>query len=280
MKDTGTCSISVLVLTGFGINCEEEMAQAFEMAGAKPCIAHLNELFNGQLILQDFDILALPGGFSFGDDLGSGKVMANKIKFKSLANGKTLLAEIQEFLAQGKLIVGICNGFQMLVRMGLLPNVQGRFEQEVSLYRNDSGKFEDRWVYTQVTHLETETRILPLPVRHGEGKLIALNEEITQAIENKGLMFMRYCDEAGNLAQGNYPTNPNGSLLDCAGLCDPSGQVWGMMPHPEAYLSMYNRPDWAYLKRQGLLSEEEGQGLAFFKMWVAKVQSLKQKTQA
>ena len=267
-------SVRVLVLTGFGINCEEETAQAFEQAGAQSHIAHLNQVFNQNVKLQDFDLLALPGGFSFGDDLGSGKVMANKIKYKRLAQGQTLLDEIQAFLKQGKYIIGICNGFQMLTRLGLLPNIQGRFEQEVSLAANDSGQFQDRWVRCQTNPLSPKpasgfTPEIDLPIRHGEGKLIPKNAEIAEALIQQNLIFLRYIQ-----GPDQKPHNPNGSFADCAGLCDPQGQVFGLMPHPEAYLQLENRPDWAWWQQQSPELSRPSLGLSFFEHLV---QTLKQK---
>ena len=261
--------IKALVLTGFGINCEEEMAAAYRLAGAEAQIAHFNEVLYQQVSIHDFDILNFPGGFSFGDDLSSGKVMANKIRFKKLPNGKTLLEEIKQFIADGKYIMGVCNGFQMLVRLGLLPNVGLSFEQEATLSYNDSARFEDRWCYCKVdanspTPFLKGLDVLPLPIRHGEGKLIVGTEETKNALLDKHLNCLTYAHADGSTAT-EYPANPNGSDLACAGLCDTTGQVFGLMPHPEAFLSMYNHPNWGQLKRQGELNTEEGYGLQMFK---------------
>lgn len=261
-------SVKALIITGFGINCEEEMAAAYKMAGASPTIVHLNALLTGRVSIHDYEVLNFPGGFSFGDDLASGKVVSNKIKYKKLPSGKVLMDEIKGFLAAGKYILGVCNGFQMLVRMGLLPNTNRQVEAEATLAQNNSGHFEDRWVYCKVNN-KTNTPFLKgiqqmaLPVRHGEGKLLLLDKKIEAAVADKGLNCLTYCDAAGRPVSA-YPANPNGSTLNCAGLSDPSGQVFGLMPHPEAYLSIYNHPNWGQIKRQHPQHDEKGEGLQIF----------------
>ncbi|MBW6458625.1 MAG: phosphoribosylformylglycinamidine synthase subunit PurQ [FCB group bacterium] len=271
--------IHALVVTGFGINCEEEMAAAYRLAGAKASILHLNELLQERDSIHRYDILNFPGGFSFGDDIGSAKILANKIKFKKLPSGKIFIDEITKFLSDGKYIIGVCNGFQALVKMGLLPNTGGAFEQEVTLTHNDSGKFEDRWVHCLIAPdnptpflSDPEQKSIDLPVRHGEGKLIIRDEKIKKAILEKKLNVLTYADRKG-CPTAEYPANPNGSQLNCAGLCDPSGQVFGLMPHPEAYLSLYNHPDWAKKKRLDPDISEEGEGLAVFKNIIRKIES-------
>ncbi len=257
-----------LIITGFGINCEEEMASAYQLAGADAEIHHLNDIFGGRINIQDYFILNFPGGFAFGDDLGSGKVLSNKMKFKKMSNGNSFFAEIRKFLRDGKFILGICNGFQFLVKMGLLPNISGKWQQEVTLTRNDSGKFEDRWIHCKVnsqnrTPFLDGIDVLPLPVRHGEGKFIVKNEKIKNEILKKKLNCLSYCDAKGNIV-AEYPLNPNGAELNCAGLTDKTGQIFGLMPHPEAFLSLYNHPDWARLKRVFPQISEKGAGLKIF----------------
>lgn len=261
--------VKALVVTGFGINCEEEMAAAYTLAGAEAVICHLNDVFAGKISIQDFDVLNFPGGFAFGDDLGSGKVLSNKMKFKKIADGRQFMDEIKKFLADGKFILGVCNGFQFLVKMGLLPDVAGIWQQEVTLTRNNSAKFEDRWVWCKVnpqskTPFLKGIDILPVPVRHGEGKLIIKDEKIEKAILEKGLNCLSYCDADGNITD-EYPLNPNGADLNCAGLTNESGQVFGLMPHPEAFLSLYNHPNWGQLKRQNPEISEDGEGLKIFR---------------
>lgn len=261
--------VKALVVTGFGINCEEEMAAAYKLAGAETVICHLNDVFTGKISIQDFDVLNFPGGFAFGDDLGSGKVLSNKMKFKKMADGTQFMDEIKQFLSDGKFILGVCNGFQFLVKMGLLPDISGKWQQEVTLTRNNSAKFEDRWVWCKVnpnskTPFLNGIDILPVPVRHGEGKLIIKDEETEKAIEDKGLNCLSYCDSKGNVTD-EYPLNPNGADLSCAGLSNETGQVFGLMPHPEAFLSLYNHPNWGQMKRQNPNISEDGDGLKIFK---------------
>ncbi|MDY6915622.1 MAG: phosphoribosylformylglycinamidine synthase subunit PurQ [Candidatus Cloacimonadota bacterium] len=261
--------VKAIIITGFGINCEEEMAAAYKLAGAEANIVHLNEIFAGNVNIHEYDILNFPGGFSYGDDLGSGKVLANKMKYRKLRNGRTFLSEINSFVNSNKFILGICNGFQFLVKMGLLPNIYEKNQQEVTLTRNNSAKFEDRWVYLKANP-KSKTPFLKgidtifLPVRHGEGKLITKNGKLRTAIKQKNLNCLSYCDEQGNISS-QYPENPNGSEMDCAGLTDKTGNILGMMPHPEAFLSLYNHPDWHRLKRMNSNISEEGDGLELFK---------------
>jgi phosphoribosylformylglycinamidine synthase len=253
-----------LVLTGFGINCDYETQHAFELAGAEAHRVHLNDVLADKDMLARYNVLAFPGGFSFGDDIASGKVMANRMRYG-------LGDEINSFVADGKLIIGICNGFQILVKMGILPGLDGDFRQQVTLTFNDSGKFEDRWVYLKA---EPNTRCvftrgvesLYLPIRHGEGKFAPADDELLNRLEEEGCLTYRYVDEKGSLA--GYPYNPNGSVANIAGICDPTGRVFGIMPHPEAYLYRTNHPRWT---REEL--PEEGMGLQVFRNAVAYVES-------
>lgn len=267
-----------LVITGFGINCEEEMAAAYRLAGAAADIVHLNDILRQGFDIHSYHILNFPGGFSFGDDISSGKVLANKIKYKKLPNGRTLLDEIKLFLAQGKYVMGVCNGFQVLVKLGLLPDIGGKVEQEVSLSRNNSGRYENRWCYLKVnpnsrTPFLSGLTVFPVPVRHGEGKLIIDNPDLEKSIVNQALNCLSYCTSDGT-PTNQYPLNPNGAALDCAGLINPSGQVFGLMPHPEAFLSLYNHPNWAQLKRQQPNRSDEGDGLQIFRNIVAHVKKM------
>ncbi len=263
------------MVTGAGINCEEEMAAACCFAGADADIVHLSRIFNGDVSIHDYDLLNLPGGFSFGDDLGSAKVLANQLKVRPIASGNPFMEEIQRFLEDGKYIIGVCNGFQALVKMGLLPNTSGKFVQEATLTFNDSGKFEDRWVTCKVlndnpTPFLNGIDTIDLPVRHGEGKLIFRDDAILQAVVDRKLNVLAYVDMEGQITE-KYPFNPNGSELNCAGLCDLSGQVFGLMPHPEACLTAYNHPDWNRRKKTGHLKDEKGEGLKIFENIVERV---------
>ncbi len=254
--------VKSLILTGFGINCEIELGAAYKNAGAEINIIHFNDLMNGKYQLEDYDILNFPGGFSFGDDIASGKVMANKIKFKKMANGKTLIEEMKDFIDKGKYILGICNGFQILTQLGLLPDTQNSIKPEAALLPNDSQKYEDRWVYCKVNPNNKSPwlkgiDLLPVPVRHGEGKLVFENEKIEKEVLDNQQIALQYADKKGNITS-EYPLNPNGSRLNIAGLTDKKGQVFGLMPHPEAFLSFYNHPAWSSYQRKGkILSREE-----------------------
>ncbi|MCD4793520.1 MAG: phosphoribosylformylglycinamidine synthase subunit PurQ [Bacteroidales bacterium] len=260
--------VKSLILTGFGINCEIEMGAAYKNAGAEVTIIHFNELMNGSYNLHDFDILNFPGGFSFGDDIASGKVMSNKVKYKKMQNGNAFIEEINKFIKEGKYIMGVCNGFQILVQLGLLPNLKNDFEPETALVQNNSNKYEDRWVYCKVNP-EVKTPflkgidLLPVPVRHGEGKLVIKDDATRKQILDNDLIALSYSDKDGTITD-KYPKNPNGSEFNAAGLTDPTGQIFGLMPHPEAYLSFYNNPSWPKLKREGKEIERENTGQVIF----------------
>lgn len=246
----------VLVLTGFGINCDYETEFAFRSAGAMPKRVHLNDIIEKKDYLNNYQIIAFPGGFSFGDDIASGRVFANKFKYN-------LKEELLKFISDKKLIIGICNGFQIMVKLGILPGFDGNFtSQQTTLTFNDSGRFEDRWVYLKVNPkskciFTKGLEKLYLPVRHGEGKFIA-NGEVLKRLESNGQVVVQYVDDKGNKA--NYPWNPNGSINNIAGICDGGGRIFGLMPHPEAFLHRTNHPRWT---RERL--PERGDGFQIFK---------------
>ena len=269
-------TVRALVLTGFGINCQEEMAAAYRLAGAEADIVHFNELLAGKAAIRGYDVVNFPGGFSFGDDLGAGKALANKMRFCKLASGRTLLDEIAGHVAAGGFVLGVCNGFQILAKSGLLPNVGGKHEQEVSLIVNDSGRFEDRWVHCKAaqparTPFLKDVDVVALPARHKEGKLVCRDDAIRAAIQEKGLCALRYSDAIGAVAT-EYPALPNGAEFSCAALTDSTGRVLGMMPHPEAFLAVVNHPDWAR-RREAAGGTEEGEGLRLFRNFVEHARS-------
>ncbi len=216
-----------LVLTGDGINCERETALAFRTAGGAATIMHINDLLQNPDVLHNFDGMAFPGGFSFGDDLGSGRILAVKIKFK-------LNQHIRDFIAANKPIIGICNGFQVLTQLGLLPNPAQ--ERSISLAPNINGQFINRWVeMEQPAHsICAWTKGLTnirLPVRHGEGRVICSTSTVLQTMKEQGQIALRYTQDI------------NGSTENIAGICDPSGLIFGLMPHPEAFLFQETAPE-------------------------------------
>lgn len=253
--------VRVLVFWGYGINCEVETAHAFKLCGATPDIVHLSEVFSGEVKITDYHILAFPGGFLDGDHLGAAQACAHRFKTLRVKGEYPLWDDLMKFLDQGGLIIGICNGFQLLVKMGLLPGGEYLGKRVATLTYNDSGRFEDRWVHLKV---EKHTPCiflkgldeLYLPVRHGEGKFLTESDEILKKLEAKGQLALRYIHPETKEPTLEYPYNPNGSPLGVAGLCDETGRVFGLMPHPEAFNHFTNHPRWTALKTkiaQGLL---------------------------
>jgi phosphoribosylformylglycinamidine synthase len=261
MNKNETNGVRVLIICGFGLNCERETEAAFRLCGADPQRVHLNDLLAGKRKLDEFQILAFIGGFSFGDHLGAGTVFANRVKHG-------LRSDLERFVRDGKLIIGICNGFQTLTRMGLLPALDGNlFDPKVALIHNDSGLFRDDWVHMKANPdspciFTKGLDRFRLPIRHGEGKLVA-NPDILERIENENLVALRYADADGNV-RPEFPINPNGSLNNIAGICSPNGRIFGLMPHPEAFLSPCNAPDWIRENQAGRLPSE-GEGVAIFR---------------
>lgn len=249
----------VLVLTGYGINCDYETEFAFNMdsVGGDAKRVHINDLIDGYDSLDEYQILAFPGGFSFGDDIAAGKVLALKFEYG-------LGPQLEKFINDGKLILGICNGFQAMVKMKLLPRLDSSQQQDVTLTINDSGRFEDRWVYLKVSPdspcaFTKGIESLYLPVRHGEGKFVPSTSEIHHTLVGNNQIVVRYCDAEGR-TDCPYPLNPNGSTDSIAGVCDPTGRIFGLMPHPEGYLFRTQHPRWT---REDL--PEEGAGVQVFR---------------
>lgn len=237
-----------LVLTGYGINCDFETQFALQSNGAIAKRVHINDLISGKEKLEDFQIFGLPGGFSYGDDISAGKVLANKIR-------SNLKEQILQFINDGKLVFGFCNGFQIMVKAGLLPSPNSSLDQTVTLSNNDSGRYEDRWIFLKDQKSKCVFTkgidLINLPVAHGEGKFFADSKTLKELHENKQVVF-KYSDSKGNPANGVFPLNPNASLQDIAGICDKTGRIFGMMPHPERCLSIFNKPDWNFLKEKAL----------------------------
>ncbi len=260
-------TVKALVMTGFGLNCDLETAYALEVAGASAERVHLNSLIARERSLEDYKIFVIGGGFSWGDDHGAGVIMAMRLKYR-------LQDEIVSFVEKGGIVLGICNGFQVLVNLGLLPGfTRGEMKREVALIANDCGNFRDQWVYlagNSASHCVLTCGIenIELPVRHGEGKFYA-EPAVVQQLVDRQQVILRYAKPGGDVAGGEFPHNPNGSVLDIAGICDVTGRVAGMMPHPEAFNHFTNHPDWTLLKerylRAGKQIQEEGDGIRFFR---------------
>lgn len=231
--------VKVLVLTGYGINAEKELAYSFKMAGGIPDIIHLEDVISDKKILKKYQILAFPGGFSFGDHIASGKVFANIIK-------NNLMDELLEFINGDKLIIGICNGFQIITKLGIIPDFENDHEQAASLIENDSGHFENRWVWVKVESNNSPwlSKIdkLYLPVRHGEGKFITKDYNILKQLINNKQIALKYINPNSNKAE--YPYNPNGSFENIAGIINKKGNIFGLMPHPEVYIFNESHPRW------------------------------------
>ncbi len=251
---------SVCILRSDGTNCDEELYYAFEKFGSSPEFVQINELRNKSKKLNNFQILALPGGFSYGDDLASGKVLAVELIsfFKN---------DLLEFVNKNGIIVGICNGFQTLVRTGLLPynNLGG---MDVTLAQNESGRFECRWVKIKTENSKCQFLplgiIMDIAVNHGEGKFYA-DTKLIEKIESDNLVIARYIDAERSQTQ-QYPDNPNGSINAIAGITDPTGRIIGLMPHPEKFIEITQHPNW---RRQKFLPAgrqvTEPHGAIFFK---------------
>jgi len=294
----------VIVLRAAGTNCDLETAYAFKKHQAEVDLIHINELKSKKRKLSSYHILAIPGGFTYGDDVAAGRILANELRFN-------LKEDLAKFIQDGKLIIGICNGFQVLVKAGLLPDCES-LKQKATLTLNDSGKFEDRWVYLKKPETpegqaygagrnqkppkdkptgqaedsdrresRAESRgnqkpdscvwtkdineIIYLPVAHAEGKFITDKDTLEELKENNQIIF-QYVDKEGKLER--YPYNPNGSVENIAGICDKTGRILGLMPHPERSIMSYHHPHWQ--KNQDI---KEGDGKLIFKNAVSYIKS-------
>ncbi len=264
--------VKVCVLRIEGTNCEDEMYQAFDMVGASPEKVHLKQL-TGQVSpelrrnIEDYDILAFPGGFSAGDYVRAGAIFAARIK-------SAIGPQVRKFVESEKPVLGVCNGFQILVELGLLPALDDTMSPEptAALYRNDSSRFECRPTLLRndnrgkciFTSEIPKKKVLMIPSAHAEGKLLSMDPKFVDRLEENDQIVFRYVGPDGEDAQ--YPWNPNGSPSDIAGICNPAGNVLGMMPHPERVLTRFTHPDWT----RGYDSEE-GDGLAVFRSVMKKL---------
>ncbi|MEW6743310.1 MAG: phosphoribosylformylglycinamidine synthase subunit PurQ [Planctomycetota bacterium] len=253
--------VQVLVLRAAGVNCDLETAHAFEREGASVTTLHVNRLLAHPTLLDHYEIFAMPGGFSYGDDIAGGKVLAVELRHR-------LLPALHAFVERGGLVLGICNGFQSLVKVGLLPGLGSRgCRQDVTLTNNDSDLYEDRWVTLEACTSRTpfleEGERFYLPVAHAEGKLVTLDETVRDELWQRSHVALCYVDPDGR-REVPFPFNPNGSIDGIAGLIDRTGRVLGLMPHPERHLFGYHHPQWT---RRGMAPE--GDGARLFRRAVA-----------
>lgn len=247
-----------LVLRAAGTNCEDETQRAFQMAGADADVAHTRRVLENPSLLNDYQIVTFAGGFSYGDDLAAGRVWGAEIRTR-------LRDQLRAHVERGGLALGVCNGFQVLVESGIFQPDRAPEERTIALYANASNHYECRWVHmessaSKCAWLEPGERV-PVPVAHAEGRFSVLSEEALAELEKAGQIALRYVNADGS--EPEYPADPNGSVGHIAGICDPSGRVLGLMPHPERNLDSWNHPEWTRLKRR-----KEGEGQAFYRRMV------------
>jgi len=234
--------VKVLVLTGYGLNCDHETAYAFNLAGARAERVHINSLIDKSVSLDLFQIMVFGGGFSWGDDHGAGVIQAVRMRTH-------IGDQMRNFIKKGNLIIGICNGFQTLVNLGLLPGFNGDYQsRSVAVTYNDCGNFRNDWVTLKINPASPciftkGLDKIELPVRHGEGKFYVA-DSVTDRLFQNDQVVIQYAMPDGSSANGRFPYNPNGSIHDIAGICDPTGRIFGLMPHPEAFNHPTNHPDW------------------------------------
>ena len=246
----------VLIVRAPGTNCNEETAYAFEQAGARTTTSHINRLLENPALLAQFQVFCIPGGFSFGDDVAAGRILANQFR-------QNLAGPLAEFKAAGKLILGICNGFQVLLRSGLLLEEDSQQGPAATLTWNTSGRFTDRWVSlatgsSQCVFLRGIEQMY-LPIAHAEGRFVFRNPETQAALNEAGQLALRYAPDP-ETPDDPRPANPNGAQADVAGVCDPSGNVLGLRPHPERHIDPTHHPRWT--RRAPC---DEGDGLQLFR---------------
>ncbi|MGA2677924.1 MAG: phosphoribosylformylglycinamidine synthase I [Sedimentisphaerales bacterium] len=282
-------NVKAIVLRAAGINCDLETQHAFELAGAAADRVHINRIIEDKSLLDGYQILVVPGGFSYGDDVAAGKILANQIKHH-------LYEQVRKFIDAGKLVLGICNGFQVLVKAGILPGFSSsavrdasrekemdsrlrgndstqyairNTQDEITVTYNDSNKYEDRWVYlapvTDRCVFIEKGRQIYLPVAHGEGKIVTKDQQTLEKLKAEGFIAFKYVDEKGS--EGGYPVNPNGSFESIAGLTDSTGRVLGLMPHPERHVIFTQHPRWTRMtshEPQVTSHEKDGDGITIF----------------
>ncbi len=246
-------NVTALILRSPGTNCNDETQFAFELAGASCEQVHINQFLEQPKIAQKFQILCIPGGFSYGDDVGAGRIMAAQMR-------QRLAEALQQFRDAGKLMLGICNGFQVLMNSGLFDE-NPTSERSVTLTWNNNGRYEARWVNlktkTDSCVFLRDTDLMYLPIAHAEGKFVVRDETALNSLAQNGQLALAYCDPSqnGNGALLPFPINPNGSDQNIAGICDPTGRIFGLMPHPERFVDPTHHPRWT---RQGLDTKPDG----------------------
>ena len=233
-----------MVLRAAGINCEEETMHCWRLVGAKPELWHINAVADKPGVIDDFSIVTIPGGFSYGDDIGAGVILAQRMLHD-------MKEPLERLVDRGGGILGICNGFQVLVKLGLLPGGEGG-RDEVTVTYNDSAKFEARWVKLRVEAEQCpflpspsgsdSACVLEMPVEHAEGRVVTASDSATERLAASGSIALRYVDDEGR--SDTYPANPNGSTAGIAGLCDSTGRVFGLMPHPDRHFDHTHHPHW------------------------------------
>lgn len=258
--------VRTLVLRSAGTNCDGETVRALELAGSSVDLVHLNALARDPARLADAEILVIPGGFSYGDYISAGRVFGLEIR-------KRLLAPIERHIARGGLVLGVCNGFQILVELGLFEGtLQTPAERSIALTNNASNRFECRWIHLRAERSAcawlTPGMRMPAPIAHAEGRFVTRDPQTLERLRANGQIALVYVDEQGRDAQG-FPANPNGSSANIAGICDESGRVLGLMPHPERNIAPWNHPRWTRLPPRA-----EGEGLAFYRALVSAAHAL------
>lgn len=270
-------SAQVLVLAGYGLNCEEETLHAFEYQGLSGVIRHVNDLIDNPAELKNIQILAVPGGFSYGDDTGSGNALAQKIKL-------SLWDDLKEFVARDTLTIGICNGCQVLTNLGLAPALGGNYgARDVAVTYNLSARYQCRWIDLRVDSDSpwlAGVERLHIPVAHGEGRFV-MEQDVLKTLQENGQVAGRYVKADGAAADGAFPFNPNGAIDDIAAITDESGRVLAMMPHPERGMFTWQRDDYHRMKdlaqREGRELPETSEGMHIFRNAAAYFEVAKKK---
>ncbi len=253
-----------VILSGYGLNCEEETLHAFNHCGIDGNIVHINDLIENPKALDEYQILAIPGGFSYGDDTGSGNAFAQKMKL-------AIWDELKSFIERDSLTIGICNGCQILVNLGLVPALNAYGERDVAVTYNTSARYQCRWIDVKVESNSPwlkDINSLHIPVAHGEGRFM-MEDSTLKSLENNGQIAAQYINKDGSPANGEFPANPNGSIKDIAAITDKTGRVLAMMPHPERGMFTWQRDDYHELKdqtqRDGTELPDESDGIKIFK---------------